>query len=86
MVASYVNVLITSVPEQLISHLTLTDVWTDSLPVGTAQPAEQPTLIEDPVLPVERPAPMLQRSTRNVRPPSYYGHEQTSLREGSVVS
>jgi len=76
MVASYVDMIITSVPEQLIPIWHWTDDWTDSLPVGTAQPAEQPTLIEGPVPPVERPAPMLQRSTCNVRPPSYYGHEQ----------
>ena len=76
MVASYVNMLITSVPELLIFHLTLSNDWTDSLPVGTTQPAEQPTLIEGPVPPVEHPAPMLQCSTRNVPPPSYYGHEQ----------
>ena len=34
MVASYVDMLITSVPELLIFHLTLSDDWTDSLGGG----------------------------------------------------
>ena len=34
------------------------DDWTDSLPVGTAQPAEQPTPFEGPIPLVEHSAPM----------------------------
>ena len=37
------------------------DDWTDSLPVGTVQLAEQPTPLESASPPIEPPAPMLQR-------------------------